>query len=159
MKTFVILFLFCFQTDSTLTEVIELPGTKDELYHRSMDWIVKTFAGSKNAIQFESIEEGKIVLEGWIPLSHKSMGLIYSGGRMKFIITLQFKDGRYKYELTDFRHYGAQGIPSFGTIEEMKAAPKRYKHYTEQYLSQIDQSVAAIVSDLKKSMEITSKDW
>lgn len=91
------------------TEVVEMPNvTKDALYSRAYEWFTK--ANPKNVIQMQDKESGKIVGEGqWdaYEIKWNIMGM-RSGvpGSIHFTISIYLKDGKYKYEITNFRHEG-----------------------------------------------------
>lgn len=48
-------------TTPKVSEIIEVPGTKDELYIRANQWMVRTFKSAKSVIQYQDKEAGKIM--------------------------------------------------------------------------------------------------
>ena len=63
------LFLLSFSSCVTLQtvtapkmgEIIEVPGTKEELFVKANEWMVRTFNNAKSVIQFQDKEAGKIM--------------------------------------------------------------------------------------------------
>ena len=83
------------------------------------------------------------------------------------------KDGKYRYEITDFYHTGinagAYPIPDGGTCEKLMTERKgiygmSYNKTYELYLFQTDENIKALVSDLKTAMKTKAtntkkEDW
>ena len=44
-----------------ITETFNIPGSKNELYIKANQWMVKTFNNAKSVIQFQDKEAGKIM--------------------------------------------------------------------------------------------------
>lgn len=91
------------------TEVIEMPNiAKDALYSRAYEWFAKTFNSAQNVIQMQDKEAGKIIGKGIFDdmNSPGPLGMAGVKGYMKFTISIYLKDGKYKYEITDFVHEG-----------------------------------------------------
>ena len=50
------------EEEMTMTQVVEIPGqSKDQLFEKAKIWLAETASSSKEVIQYESKEEGKIV--------------------------------------------------------------------------------------------------
>lgn len=135
------------------TEVVAVEGaSKDELYNRAKLWFAKAFNSADAVIQMDSKEDGQLV--GKALLQYKPTILSASEqtkGPVRYTVSIFVKDGRYKYEITDFYHdpYGnSYGAMSLGLITnssffpEEKAKNKKLKD--------------KVWSDIKKQIEITS---
>ncbi len=80
------------------SEVIPIEGvSSDKLYIRARSWVAKTFTNSQKVIQMEDKEAHKLILKG--------AGIISNDGKFFFYtITIQAKDGRYRYEISNFEY-------------------------------------------------------
>jgi hypothetical protein len=109
----------------TYSEVVFVDSltNKNELFLRAREWFAKTYKSSMNVIQMEDKENGKIVGKASMQVYHKLGGSNYPSGYINYTIFVYIKDGRYKYEITDFHHTGqyvSEGtISDYGVCEKM----------------------------------------
>ncbi|MDR6564682.1 MULTISPECIES: DUF4468 domain-containing protein [unclassified Arcicella] len=91
-------YTFC-QTPSSFDreEVVEVKNTKAKLYANAQTWIAKTFGDYKSVIQFEDKEQGRLIIKG---LSRLDLDLYPD---MKYVITVDVKEGKYRYAITDIK--------------------------------------------------------
>jgi len=91
--------LFC--SSQKYSEVVEIPGkTADQLYAKANEWFALTFKSANDVIQLNDPAEKKIIGKGVKRIS-------YPDGRnqselqlnMYFTLMVQFKDGKYRYEI------------------------------------------------------------
>ena len=136
------------------------------MYNRAKFWVAKNFKSPKEVINLDDPESGTLVLD----VSFKydcglSTGYATHSGYITYTISLFFKEGRYKYIFSNFRH------PTQGLIYDTEDHPKEFKYKSERryynnlwddILTQIDleYAVASVVIDsvLSKSLE-SEKDW
>ena len=113
----------------------------DKLYIRARSWVAKAFVNSQKVIQMEDKEAHKLILKG--------SGIISNRGHYFFCtITIQAKDGRYRYEISDFIFQGL----SDGFI------PKFIKQPFETYFKGCDcenKKNKMILTTIKRNTEIT----
>jgi len=90
-------YTFC-QTPSSFDreEVVEVKNTKAKLYANAQTWIAKTFGDYKAVIQFEDKEQGRLIIKGT-----SKLGVDESFSHIRFTLTINIKDDKYKYEITD----------------------------------------------------------
>lgn len=157
----------------TYTEVVKVDSTatKDELYSRAREWFAKAYKSSTNVIQMEDKESGKIVGKALTQVFYQAMKSNYSGGYFHYTISIYIKDGRYKYEVTDFYHTGQASphVPDYGTAESMinskdKTMGIAMQKYYNYYLYQLDIDIRGLIADLKAAMTTKasgakSDDW
>lgn len=153
----------------TYSEVIEVPNvTKDELFLRANTWLSRAFKSAKAVIDFQDKEAGKIIAKGnvsaiiKVPLVGKQ-----EAGIINLTITIQTKDGKYKYTVDNLQHSKPLGTPgtwaSIGPLEQEKAkagmmvrpSQGEWKDLKEDTFKTIE----GMVEDLKKSMGKTEKDF
>lgn len=81
------------------TGVVEVPGaTQAQLYSRAYEWVAKNFNSAQSVIQMQDKESGKIIAKGVIKAFIKK----YDSGYNSFTLSLYLKDGKYKYDITNF---------------------------------------------------------
>jgi len=157
------------------TEVIQMENIpKNELYNRTHHWFTTQFKSSKDVIQIDNKEEGEIVGKGnfkYIPKVLSGSEQIF--GDIVFTVKVFLKDGRYKYEFTDFIHepYGNEyGSKSMGIITTEMDNPNPEplaKGWSNKVWvdikNQIDVKVSSLITSLKVGMNTKSEskntDW
>lgn len=154
----------------TYTEVVSVDTSinKQELYSRAREWFAKAYNSSQNVIQMDDKENGKIVGKALTQVYHKALGSNYPSGHINYTISIYLKDGRYKYEVTNFYHTGqlisgGNRIEDYGSCEEMMHTKKKtwgmsYQKTFNYYLSQLDIKIKSLISDLKASMNNKALD-
>ena len=93
--------------------VVYSPGSKDQLYDKGLNWMAITFKSSNDVIQIKDKDNGKIVGTMVIQPDEPRIGLVYVN------ITLLFKDGRYKYIITNFDYQGTSEFRSWGLEQDL----------------------------------------
>lgn len=89
----------------TYSEVVPVENVdKDELFVRANEWIVKSFNSSKDVIQFNDKEAGRIVCKTLTTLS-AGKGMSAAIMEIHYLITIETRDGRYRIAATDFIHH------------------------------------------------------
>jgi len=161
------------------TEVVYVDSLtkKQELFSRAREWFAKTFNSSTNVIQMEDKESGKIIGKALIQVYHKGLVMTYKWGYINYTISVYIKDGRYKYELTDFYHSGQSNTgmgmisaPDYGACEDMinyKSTfgdPIAKNNILSSMISQLNSNSIILVQNLKsamttKKMNTTNENW
>lgn len=109
------------------TDVVKVDSTitKNELYNRAKLWFTNTFKDANKVLQVQDEERGQLVGKGKM----KYNTTIFAGsgttsGYIGYTVNLFVKDGRYKYEITDFIHEGSSNTPfNMGLITDSETAP------------------------------------
>lgn len=159
------------QTPISYSEVVQVEGaTKDELYQRAKNWFVDTFRSANDVIQLDDKENGQIVGKGNFSYSQKVTWAAVANNTIRFTAAITIKDGRYKYEFSNFEHSMAvPGTPlNLGLITDAepirKGFPKKTieKIYVEA-VQEIADNVASLSVSLKSAMasptQAQSNDW
>lgn len=86
------------------TDIIEVVGvSKDELYSRAKEWFVNYFKSANHVLQMDDKAIGKLIGKGTErPIIPAMLG-IQIPYTQRSTITIIVKEGKYKYEITDFR--------------------------------------------------------
>lgn len=152
------------------SEVVILDSitSKEILYSKAREWFAKSYNSSNNVIQMDSKESGKIIGKALFDVTFSGpFKKVFNGGVIHYTIAIYLRDGRYKYEITDFYHTGglANGhkTPDGGSCENLITREKgfwgnSYKKTYLQYLIQMDEYIKALIYSLKDSMKESAKD-
>lgn len=162
------------QNDTAISysEVINVDNAnKDVLFSRARAWFNNTFKDYKSVIAIEDKENGELSGKG---LMHFNVIWEYMGKTalpvdVEFQISVKTKDGRYKYDFSDFRvvYFWTQKrnfsplTSSVEPTEDWKSttASKKYrKSYYEQTKEGVNQNVQLLIQSLKK-LTTQSNDW
>jgi len=150
------------------TNVVEVQdASKKELQTRGKLWFAEAFRDSKEVIQVE--DENQIIGKGLI----QDPSVI-----IRFTVKLFFKEGRYKYEFSDFIHEGKYNAisntdnASFGSLTGLEDhmaskvfgySKNQWESYYKNSIQLIDNEIKNIASNLQSRMnqqtEANSDDW
>jgi len=148
----------------TYTDVVHTDSTllTADLFTIARIWFAETFRTSGSVIQMEDKQSGVLIGKANIHLSYKSLIGEHEIQSVLFTFSLYFKNGRYKYEVTDFIYQ--QQTPS--PLIEIKDIPFEYIYFNkdlgarkynkktrESFINQLDTQIIAILNDLKTSMK------
>lgn len=112
-----------------------------EFYTRAKLWIATTYRSAKPVIVLDNKEAGRIVVNG--------IFAVPSGWNYRSKLTIEVKDGRFRYLLTDLVRVQAPPAPDF-PVERMVNEPS-VDHRTWE---QIDVGCREIVASLIKAMSV-----
>lgn len=136
----------------TYSAVIQTDSiAKDELYKRAKRWL----ANNSEIIKIDDkdliVGEGVLLLKLSFPLKHEKIYL-------RQIISIEFKDGKYKYDISDFR------INSFdvsdGNAHQLDFPIEDLGIFTltKRQIKKIDPQVKDLISSLEKAMKTPIDD-
>lgn len=74
-----------------------------QLYNKTKDFLVKTFISYKNVVQIDDPQSGIILIKPIFDVYGHIVGKTKIG-YVEYTLKILFKDGRYKYEMSNFRH-------------------------------------------------------
>ncbi|MGD1846412.1 MAG: DUF4468 domain-containing protein [Salibacteraceae bacterium] len=144
-------------------EVVTETGDKTALYEKGKKWFNTYYKSPSSVIKKQDMEAGVISGRGRIKLwdiDPKTGERIKTGGIALYTITIQFKDGRYRYEITDIQWKQASTFPMKKWIDENE---KKFNWQYANFLAQVDQEVKALIEDLKADMSVAAEsageDW
>lgn len=122
-----------------MEEIINVSGTKNELYIKANQWMVKTFTNAKSVIQFQDKEAGKIMGRY---LMHSYPGSYYTQEIDVFaLITISVKDNATKIDIEpEPWKYDKSGftIYNFSVEEAQNEVKKLQNDYKTFMLSKTD---------------------
>lgn len=165
----------------SFTETVQAEGTQDELYRRAEAWFATTFVDANEVLQVEDMEAGQLIGRGGIEfISQRFVGAATVRGSINYIVKIFVKDGRYKYEMIDFRHKsygGSDGVRivyhSFGLITTAEKCPVKFakgttwKKWRENTWTDIkcltiynaERLIVSLKDAMSKPAEIENDDW
>jgi len=153
------------------SEVVTTDGlSKDVLYQNSRVFFADVFKSSNNVIQLDDKENGILIGKGFSNIYAKASvrdGIYIildftATVQMWFSIKIQFKDGRYKYEIYDVYFIGnseyADNNKSYSGEYIFNKIRLTKKSSTENLLkckSAVENEIKTIISSLKTSLSVS----
>ena len=123
------------------SEVVEVEGIDArELYSRARAWTARTYGSAQQVIEFDDQDKRRLIVKGKLSFSW------YRGypTTVDHKLTVEAKDGRYRYVLTDFY----SGRP----LEDIRA--KRY----EEFLHRTNEECILLIASLERAMTDSEDD-
>jgi hypothetical protein len=134
----------------TYKEIVNLQGTKNELFNRAIAWINKEYKNPVEVTKVRSPESGLIEISHRIEISSKTTDEIkQAAGFVDYSFKLEMKDGRYRYIVSNFVHRQASRFPAEKWLDTKDPS---YNPQSAQYLSQIDDFTKKLIASLKQGM-------
>ena len=132
--------------------------TKDVLYERAQQWIKNYYKSDRydmnDVVKLRLMKEGNFIIKLTYDYKYKS------DNNIKYMITIESKEGKYRYTLTDFKFYNIKSGPKSELALEVSYAKMNTQNKGEA-VTQINKEVNLIIEDLKKYMstgQIKNKD-
>lgn len=140
------------------SEVVTVDSVDQKtLFNRSKLFVANAFVSVKDVTNLDDSETFTVITKGDIPWYYTNGLGSTPGGAVRFKFTIQCKDGRYKYSVSNFVHTDVRrnGNYSGGAFENEKAScggllmPKKTWNKIK---SDTNESVLQFIADLKKTM-------
>jgi hypothetical protein len=139
------------------TEVVTVENASQaELYKRGKIWLASAFKSAKDVVQAEDKDAGFIIAKGVSQIVIKSVGM-GTPQNLFYTLKINYKDGRYKYELTEFYITSQSG----GSLPIERFVFPEYKAFAKinaQYGPQVADVAQRIIEGLKAG-EAKSTDF
>jgi len=145
----------------TYTDVIQVPGVlKDSLYDVAMEWMKKFYKSPSQAIKSQSKEEGVIEIKHQFQLTRTDKGQVVKAALINYYLTLQFRDGRFKYTVTKIHVDG----PSYLGVEkwineEQFAKDETITGYLVQIEDFMNKLTASLDAELRPAVPKQEEEW
>lgn len=156
----------------TYSQIVLLDSSakQTELFVKAREWFSKTYKSSQDVIQMDDKESGIIIGKALLNVYYKTLGITFNSGYINYTIKFSVKDGKYKYEISDFYHTGGyingHKQPDGGPCEKLFQNKKgvngnSYERTYEKYLIEMDDEIKDLIYDLKLSMasKLNLEDW
>lgn len=147
----------------TYTKVVESPGlSATQAYQKGLAWAMKYYKNPTDVIRERDSLNNSMLCKARFKISNPpdKKGFATDAGLVMYTLKVQFKDGRYRYELTEINwkqtsHYPAE--------RWMDTKNQMYKSEYAYYLQQTDTEVKEVIKSLEKAMQekeaAKSDDW
>lgn len=123
--------------------------SQKEIYDMAKEWIAENYQANKIAIILDDEEKGKIIFK-----SNFTTVLFMKPGLIRYTLTLEFKDYRFRYTCTDMAYYSEDSGETL--LEDDKTfSKKRTKAEIEAI---IEESIKSI-TDFMIKVEEPIDDW
>jgi len=90
-------------------EVLEAPGTADELYDRAMTWVALRYNSANDVVQLRDKENHRIIVKGnWQQAAYLGMATLF----IHHTLQVETRDGRYRVSYGSFlvENAGSPGV-------------------------------------------------
>lgn len=127
--------------------VVAVEGkTAEQLYNAAKEWLARTYGDSKEVIQVDQPND-KIIGKGVFRDT--------DGTHLSYVFLLEFKDGRYKYEVTDFIYQNSRT----SLENDANSTKGNFRFYDRGYaaLNLLLSKTALAFSSIAQSS--TNNDW
>jgi hypothetical protein len=136
----------------TYEDVIAVPGIKaDTLYKKVKSWFNSFYKNPSEVIRENDSLKFKIVGKPRFKIYNPAdkEGTKTDAGLIQYTITVAAKDGRFKYEITEFNWKQQSYYPA---ERWMDTKSQMYSSAYPEYLKQLDQYVKELIRDLKDAI-------
>ncbi len=131
----------------TYQEVVEEEGSKQEYFNRAIGWINSFYKNPVDVTKTRDPQSGIIKgVHRFKIINTDESGNTSDAGVVQYEFVLQFKDGRYRYTLSDFVLRQASKIPAEKWLNKSDSQSK-------SYLKQLDKFAQDWVESLKEGMK------
>ncbi|MEZ5197592.1 MAG: DUF4468 domain-containing protein [Bacteroidales bacterium] len=142
-------------------EVVEEEGTKQEFFNRAIGWVNEFYTNPVDVTKTRDPQTG--LIKGIHRFKIKNTdeeGNETDAGVIQYNFTLELKEGRYRYTLTEFVLRQASKIPVEKWLD--KKDPQ-YNPSWNSYLKQVEEFAESWIASLKEGMmpkvEKSDDDW
>jgi hypothetical protein len=157
------------------SDVVVVDGaTKEQLYSAALAWFGDAFRSAKTVLDVQDKDGGRLVAKPSFAYTPKVfVGSARIKGTVRYAVTVEVKDGKYRYAIDGFTHEGTpgHGAPSsFGLLTTDAKCPYPVegptsggKQETWEHLKSLSKTEAdSLAASLKKRMANATKrekDW
>lgn len=146
------------------TKIIQLDSaSKASHFSKAKLWIANTFRSAQDVIQYESIEEGKILCKGSFQITPTGMGANGTihrtqAGSVRFTMEISIKETKCRIRSYDFTHEAEYGGGSFENIKPACGGMFMYAKTWDSIRLQATEKMNSGFADFEKSMTEAKKD-
>lgn len=131
-------------------DVIQMPGTADELYVRAIEWINTQYKNPADVCRIRNRESAVIEIAHRFEILNDEEGDKLIAGIVNYNLKLEFKPGRYRYTLSDLILKQSTRFP----IERwLNKEDQMYSPLWDLYLKQVNRQAKELIESLKSGME------
>jgi hypothetical protein len=141
----------------TYQEVVTEEGNKEVFYIRAIEWINQYYKNPMDVTKTRQAESGLIKGVHRFRIENTNEdGSKTDAGTIQYDFTLDFKEGRYRYTLTEFALRQSSKVPVEKWLND--SDPQK-----QSYLKQIEDFAQSWIESLKEGMKpkaaVTEEEW
>lgn len=136
----------------TYKEVITQEGTAAKMYNQGIEWVNSFYTNPSEVTRVRDSDNGKIDIRHRIKVWNldKDGNTSTEGGLIDYTMILEFKEGRYRFTITDFN---VRKVSKFPLERWMDKNDPEYFAACDNYLVQVNEEVNKIIKSLKEGMK------
>jgi|WetSurMetagenome_2_1015567.scaffolds.fasta_scaffold187270_2 hypothetical protein len=136
----------------TYKEVITQEGTAAKMYNQGIEWVNSFYPNPSDVTRVRDPDNGKIEIRHRILVFNldKDGNKTTQANIVEYVMILEFKEGRYRYTITDFN---VKKTSKFPMERWMDKTDPEYVPVCDIYLKQVDEEVLKIIKSLKEGMK------
>jgi len=135
----------------TYTSVIQVPGiTNDSLYNLAMAWMKTFYKSPSQVIKTQDKEAGMIDIRHSFQITRTEKNQPVKAGLINYYLTLQFRDGRFKYTVTKIN---LEAGTYFGIERWINEEQFQEDEYVPGYLTQIDEFMMNLTGSIETGIK------
>jgi hypothetical protein len=146
----------------TYQEVVEVEGTKDELFNRGSTWLRIFYANPMSVSRVRDQASGLIRGQHQVRVNHTDEdGNKVESEMVLYSFKIEFKDNRYRYTVYDFL---VKRISRYPLENWLNKQDPDYSQKWDDYLKQIDayireEWVPSLKANMKPEVEKVEEEW
>ncbi|WP_343304419.1 DUF4468 domain-containing protein [Chitinophaga niabensis] len=140
------------------------------IYDRGKRWVVDSYKSANDVIQLDDKENGEIVLKGYFKENWEATFMTIIAVDIYQTVKLQFKDGRYRYEIGNIRFKYRTSGTTIGTTYisggSFDVSPEEFakgrKKNAQKFFVKINNHLLSIINSITNHMKEDIKvkqDW
>ena len=133
----------------TYKEVVQIPGTPNELFNRVIEWVNKQYKNPTEATKVRNPATGLIEISHRIEVTRDDKGTPRLSGVVVYNMKIEVKEGRYRYTITNFNIKDVSLAPIERWLDKKD---KAYSPLWDDYLRQVDDYTNKLIASLKAGM-------
>ncbi len=144
----------------TYTEVVKTEGSADALFTKAHKWFFSYYKNPNNVVK-ESANH-KIVARPRFKILNPpdKKGIQTMGGIVLYSFNVIFKDGRYKYTITNIEWKQNSKYPVERWLDKTAASYKpKYEFYLQQVNKEITKNIEQLNKAISKAPKKAEEDW
>jgi hypothetical protein len=124
-------------------------ASSGELYDRALEWVKGYYKNPMEKLRKQERENGEMEVFARFPIyayDKKGVKTTSQAGLLQYTLTLQFKDGRYKYTITKFNVKATSNQPIDTWLTDKDNDPNADNHVYQ--LIDIDNEITTLIKDM-----------
>lgn len=146
----------------TYQNVVEIEGTKKELYNKGLNWYKTYYKNPTNVIREQDKINNKIVGKGRFKILNPKdkKGIQTMAGIVQYTITTHYKDGKIKYVINDINWKQTSKFPAEKWLDETSPSlTPKYNYFLQQVDEYMKKTTANLESKITSKTSTKNDNW